>query len=269
MTTTHDSTVRDTTREHWSPAGWNTGAAPAGAPLVVDSWLVDDGAVRGLSRHLARFATAAVARGAGEAAVAEFLAAVPHRLPRRGAWFPRVEAWHGGVLTLWTRPAPPRAVTTRLWVPPVPDPRRAPTVKGPDLAALAALREQALRHGADDAVLWAADGSVLEAAHAALLWWRDGALCRPAGPVLPSVTAALLADLARRHGVAVRRDRCTAGELVDRPVWTLNALHGLRHAEGPRLPHYGGRSFEWWRAALTAIATPLSVPVHGGTGEPR
>ncbi|MGH3757430.1 aminotransferase class IV [Actinophytocola sp.] len=261
-----------TTRELWTAGTWSTGPPPGPGPLVVDSWLVEDGAVRGLEHHFDRFHAAATGiAGVAAAVVVDFLASVPSRLPTTGSWFPRVEAWPDGRLALWVRPAPPRAATTRLWVPPGPDPRRVPGAKGPDLTALAALRERAVRAGADDAVLWAPDGAVLEAAHAALLWWRDGALCRPPSTTLPSVTVALLEEVARQSRVPLRRERCAVDELADRPVWTANALHGLRHAEGPSLPNYGGQSFAWWRAELEATARPLhsSVDGAGATGDVR
>ncbi len=245
-------------REFRTAGTWVDGTPPAEAPLVVDSWLVEGGAVRGLDRHFGRFRAAATGTaGVPAAAVDDFLAAVPARLPDRGSWFPRVEAWPGQRLALWVRPAPRRAATTRLWVPPEPDPRRLPGVKGPDLGALAALRERAIHAGADDAVLWAPGGTALESAHAALLWWQDGALCRPIGPALPSVTVTLVEDIARQHGIPLRRGPCAVDELPDRPAWTANALHGLRQVEGPSLPEYAGRPFAWWRAALAATARPL------------
>ena len=250
----------DALREFRAAGTWVEGTPPVEAPLVVDSWLVEGGAVRRLDRHFDRFRAAATGTaGVAATAVTDFLAAVPSRLPASGTWFPRVEAWPDKRLALWLRPAPRRAVTTRLWVPPEPDPRRMPGVKGPDLGALAALRERAIRAGADDAVLWAPGGTVLETAHAALLWWQDGALCRPAGPTLPSVTVTLVEDIARQSRIPLRRGRCAVDELPDRPVWTANALHGLRHVEGPSLPDYAGRSFAWWRAALAATARPLPL----------
>jgi Amino-transferase class IV len=254
----------DAVREFRAAGTWVEGPPPVEAPLVVDSWLVEEGAVRGLDRHFDRFRAAATGTaGVAAAAVSDFLAAVPARLPASGTWFPRVEAWPDERLALWLRPAPRRAVTTRLWVPPSPDPRRVPGVKGPDLDALAALRERAIHAGADDAVLWAPDGTVLEAAHAALLWWQDGALCRPAGRTLPSVTVTLVEDIARRHRIPLRYGRCAVDELPDRPMWTANALHGLRQVDGPSLPDYAGRSFAWWRAALAATARPLdSLAFH-------
>jgi len=130
----------------------------------------------------------------------------------------------------WVRPAPPESTEVRLWVHPEPDPRRQPRVKGPDLAVLAGLRGRARRHAADDAVLLAADGSVLEAAHSALLWWRGEVLCHPCPelPILPSVTARRVLARARAEGIPVLAERCSWSALLDAEVWAVNALHGVR-----------------------------------------
>jgi branched-subunit amino acid aminotransferase/4-amino-4-deoxychorismate lyase len=66
---------------------------------------------------------------------------------------------------------------------------------------------------------------VREAAHAALLWWRDGALVRPPqGAVLPSITAALVAEVT---GGGVQEARCRPDELANTEVWTVDSLHGI------------------------------------------
>lgn len=238
-------------RLSWDPGvGLVPGPVPAGRLVRIDSWLVDDGRVRALAKHRTRFLAGRDDDG--------FFAAVTARLPRTGTWFPRVERYDDDTLAMWLRPAPPLATTTTLWVPPEPDPRRQPTVKGADLDALAALRATAVDAGADDAVLYAADGAVLETAHAALVWWRDGVLCLPENPTLPSVTVALLLEIAERNGVAVARQRCGVDELFCYPLWTVNALHGIRQVTGtPEL------DLSWWRTELAATAAPMDVLVGG------
>jgi len=208
--------------------------ASGAEPLVVDSWLVEDGLVRGLDLHEQRFRQACLRLlpSIPERALNDFLTAVRSQLPREGRWFPRVEAHAGACsrLALRLRPAPAYAGPIALWVPPRPDPRVAPRIKGPDLAALSALRERARAAGAGDALLYTAEGTVLEVAHSALLWWRGETLCIPAVDlaVLPSVTRTLIVALAGRLGIEVSQERCSIDELVTLPSWTVNALHGIR-----------------------------------------
>lgn len=58
-------------------------------------------------------------------------------------------------------------------------------------------------------------------------WWRGDTLCGPPpGPgLLPGVTRALLEELA---GQPVVPESVTPAELPSVPVWTVNALHGIR-----------------------------------------
>lgn len=261
-------------RMHWAPTTGLTLEEPdyMAAPQIIDSWLLNNGHIRGLNRHETRFAQncSQLRGGPTSEFVHHFLAAVRAALPRRGLWFPRLEADRSGhQLALWLRPAPPLHTSTTLWMPAAPDPRRYPTVKGPDLAVLARLRQQANQTGADDALLYLADGTVLETAHAALLWWRGPVLCLPDQhlPTLASVTVGLLVELASQQGVAVRYERCHLAELVALPVWTANALHGLRWvsrwtgrpelASGQAAP---GPPLHQWQEALQTTAAPLADP---------
>ena len=59
---------------------------------AADSWLVDDGRVRALDLHFARFRSA-IARVAPdhERYLDKFFEAVVAALPRTGRWFPRIE----------------------------------------------------------------------------------------------------------------------------------------------------------------------------------
>lgn len=207
---------------------------------MVDSWLLDDGTAIDRPAHDARFVAgcAALVPELDGGTVRRFLAEMDQVLPGRGRWFPRVEAYAGDGapprLAVLVRPAPPAAGEIVLWTSPGADPRRYPRHKGPDLAALAALREQARHHGADDAVLLSADGIVLETAHAALAWRRGDVLCLPDRqlPRLHSVTAGRWAADLAAAGVPVRYERCRPAELVGAEVWALNALHGRRLVTG-------------------------------------
>ncbi|GGL57051.1 aminotransferase class IV [Planomonospora parontospora] len=255
----------------WTRAGLS--AAPdrrPDDPAVVDSWLVGEGRVRDLALHGRRFlhACAAAVPELPAAEIRRFLDAVRHWLPPRGRWFPRIEAYAGAEprLALWPRPAPePGPAEVALWIPPEPDPRLWPAVKGPDLRVLAGLRERARAVGADDALLHDQGGTVLETAHSALVWWRGGTLCLPDAdlPVLPSITRDHLERLAGCWRCPVRRERVSLAELPELEAWTLNALHGLRpvrawtDADGRSTPaKVSARAAEWQRAVRHRAVLP-------------
>lgn len=208
--------------------------AEAGTDLLVaDSWLVDGGAVAGWGHHRDRFGTAC--RAAGVSAE-HFLDAVPPHLPTDGRWFPRVELGAGPELRLRVRPAPPTSAEVVLAPHPGPDPRVAPRTKGPDLVMLGDVRARAAELGAGEAVLCSGDGTLLEGAYSAVVWWRGDALCIPADdlPVLDSVTRRRILDEAARRGVEVRRERVTPADLDGLETWSLSALHGIRAVTGWR-----------------------------------
>ena len=219
------------------------------ALLAADSWLVIDGRVRAVERHWARFAAACGEHGVDTQA---FRADVERALPAEGRWFPRVELRAGGELHFLVRPAPPREPAVVAWVADVPDPRRAPRIKGPDLEPLGALRERAAAHGAGEAVIADADGRLLEGAYTSLLWWQGETLCAVPGdaPILPGVTRALLIELARGRDTAVELRRPAPEELAGRETWLVSALHGIRAvtrwADGPE-PGEARRAPAWQR----------------------
>lgn len=262
----------------WSSDGaWSPDRGePRGDPSVVDSWLVAEGRVRGLDLHERRFrqSCTGLAPALPQEAVRRFLAAVRRELPTGGHWFPRIEAYRAPSpqLTLWLRPAPERGDTVALWIPSRSDPRTRPGVKGPDLAVMAALRADARAAGADDALLYSEDGTALEAAHSALVWWRGDTLCVPAAglPVLPSVTRVMLERLALDRRCRLQAEHSTTDDLRRLEVWTLNALHGIRPVRG--WVDSQGRAVEArmstrvgsWRRALHARAMP-SAPGGGRT----
>jgi branched-subunit amino acid aminotransferase/4-amino-4-deoxychorismate lyase len=200
------------------------------ALLAADSWLVVDGRVRAVDRHWARFTATCSEHGVGPDAVAALRAQVEGAVPTEGRWFPRVELRADGELAVQVRPAPPREPTVVAWLADVPDPRRAPRHKGPDLERLAALRERAAAHGAGEAVLTDADGRLLEGAFTSLLWWEGETLCvvPDDAPILPGITRALLIELARERDTLVAPRRAAPQELADRETWLVSALHGIR-----------------------------------------
>jgi branched-subunit amino acid aminotransferase/4-amino-4-deoxychorismate lyase len=238
------------------------------APLLVaDSWLVLDGAVLSLDRHVSRFSQSCLELGAvTQADLDRFWCEATSALPRTGAWFPRVElAGDPPSLRLRIRPAPPRGEHVRVWVPGTPDHRRSPARKGPDLPAMGRLRAEAERHGAQEALLRTADGIVVEAASSSVLWWEDDVLCSPPAeiPALPGTTAGLVRDLAAAQGVPTARRARRVDELAGREVWLLNALHGIRLVTGwtgcGTTPGEG-RHFALWRERVERLRLPLNPP---------
>jgi branched-subunit amino acid aminotransferase/4-amino-4-deoxychorismate lyase len=90
-------------------------------------------------------------------------------------------------------------------------------VKSTSYAANIAARDEAIRHGADDAVLLAADGTVLEGP-TANLWLREGAtLVTPTLelPILAGVTRSVVLELAEGHGYAVEETTFPVKRLVE------------------------------------------------------
>ncbi|WP_329578791.1 aminotransferase class IV [Kitasatospora sp. NBC_01250] len=260
----------------WEPERGLVTRPDLGAPglLAADSWLVEDGRVRALELHQERFTAACLELGLQRRAVDRFWAAVTAELPRVGVWFPRVELRVGGRLGLRLRPAPPRTHSVKVfpWTPG--DPRTVPHRKGPDLALLADLRAGAQARGADDALLSTESGELIESATASLLWWSQGALCRPAAHgQLSSVTARLIARQAESLGIAVHRRPAKLAELADCEAWLVNALHGIRP-----VTHWVGTEYQAgqaeralrWRRLLSGLTQALpttrqvSAPTDGG-----
>ncbi|MER7791298.1 aminotransferase class IV [Streptomyces sp. NPDC097640] len=238
---------------------------PDTALLAADSWLVDEGRVRGLERHRHRFVTAcAEATGDSPARIERFWQEAVDALPRAGAWFPRVELAgpEPARLFLRIRPAPPRTGSVAVWVDEEADPRTLPRRKGPDLSLLAELRGRATGRGAQDLMLTTPDGLVLEGTTANVLWWEGDVLCRPSTelPLLAGVTTALIEERATRLEVAVEHRRPTAADLDGREVWFVNALHGIRPVTewlGSPLRAGPARHAASWQSWLDTVAEPL------------
>jgi len=222
---------------------------------IIDSWLVSDGAARGLELHAGRFSSACADMYAVRVAeTMAFLRAAVARIPTRGRWFPRVElALVAGMPRhqLWIRSAPPARETVRLWLGQEPDRRSRPDVKGIDLDHLALLRRRALDAGGDDALIVSEDGRVLEGSSTSILWWRGDVLCAPpAGPqVLGGVRRSLLVNAVAGAGGEVAFECVPPGELDGLEVWAVNALHGIRPVAGwigaPFRPGPARRARRW------------------------
>jgi branched-subunit amino acid aminotransferase/4-amino-4-deoxychorismate lyase len=271
-------------RLRWTGAGHRF--EPVNRPgqvRIVDSWLVAGGQVRLFEAHARRF-TAACAEmfGIGTRQTQEFMRAAAARLPREGRWFPRAElALASGIprFQLWIRPAPPRGRTVRLWLPPAPDARTCPQIKGPDLDWLARQREAAVAAGADEAVLLSRAGRVLEGATTSILWWQDGKLCTPGedNGLLPGITRSILLVAAAASGVALALDSPRPAELAGLEVWAVNALHGIRPVTGwvgADIEPGPVRQAPRWQRYLDEIAAPVSTdsgkePGHVGSAVPQ
>ncbi|HIV58876.1 MAG TPA: aminotransferase class IV [Candidatus Stackebrandtia faecavium] len=199
------------------------------APTIIDSWLAVDGRVRAIGRHFDRFSSS-IDGYVNREHVQGFLDCVAAEIPREGAWFPRIEYAETSGLALRLRPAPNRDREAVLWDAPQTDPRHTPHAKGPDLAALTRVRARAHQAGAHEAVIIGRDGVVCETTFATLMWWEDDVLCGPdwTEPVLPSVTRALVETIARNRGIDVDYRPRSWEHVRYRPMWLLNALHGVR-----------------------------------------
>ena len=216
---------------------------------VADSWLTVDGSAVALDRHFDRFSGSVHAQNS-QIDVLAFTEAVRDALPESGRWFPRIEAIDSdGELTLRllirTAPEPSLDVTlataTR-------DPRSNPSVKGPDLSALGALRTEL---GAGEAVILN-QGFLAEGAWSSIVWWLNDTLhcVDPSIARLPGVTEGVIRDFAHHIGSTVVPVRVRPEELDGAEVWVLSALHGIRIAtnwrNGPELHVEVGR-VDYWR----------------------
>lgn len=84
----------------------------------------------------------------------------------------------------------------------------------------------------------------------------------PPGPgLLPGITRALLGELAGTAGHQVVTEQATVPDLAGVPVWTLNALHGIRPvAEGlGRFQDTDAAAAERWQSRLAALAVPAGA----------
>ncbi|MEO0024652.1 MAG: hypothetical protein RL196_1093 [Actinomycetota bacterium] len=206
---------------------------------VADSWLVEEGRVRNLNAHFARFARWVMAIDAQtEDQLADFFEAVTEALPVEGRWFPRielhVEAPAGQRLHFRLRTAPELSPTLLLWAFEEPDARNNPVVKGPDLSYGMQLRRKAKLHGADEAVFVTPEGFINEGALSSLVWWRDDVLCSTSNDLawLPSITRDEVFSLARDCGNETKLELATAKSLARLEVWALSSLQGVRPATG-------------------------------------
>ncbi|MFM6962830.1 MAG: aminotransferase class IV [Micrococcales bacterium] len=202
---------------------------------VADSLLVENGRARSLEAHFERFK-----RGVEKVSPSEL-----HLLPSlfeffrqlvsiEGRQFPRLELHAnqpaGQRLHLHLRSAPDALGPATLWTFPDADPRIDPSIKGPDLALGAELRNKAQILGADEAVIIDSDGYLIEGALSAIVWWRGDVLCAPNDEVswLDSVTRGEVFAIAEQMGLSTRVERVKPADLVESEVWMLSSLQAIR-----------------------------------------
>ena len=221
----------------------------AGSVRVADSWLVVDGSAVNVAMHVARFTSSLAAVDPAMDAQA-FASDSIAMIPAEGRWFPRLEAidyGDGALLRFHLREAPEALTDVALATAPR-DPRTQTNVKGPDLAALGALRR-----GLDigEAVILD-DGFIAEGAWSSIVWWVNDTLhiVDSAIPRLPSVTERTIRDHAAFIGAPVASARVRPEDLDGAEVWTLSALHGIRVVtdwrDGPAVHVEPGR-VDYWR----------------------
>jgi branched-subunit amino acid aminotransferase/4-amino-4-deoxychorismate lyase len=232
---------------------------------AADSWLVTGGTVLALEAHRTRWLTSIPRGRYSQLDPQAFWDAALALIPTEGDWFPRVELQSRSsapllVFRLRSAPDRMRSVTLATWT--GDDPRTQPTVKGPDLERLTAVRNSVQAVGAGEAVLLSPDGYVIEGATSALLWWRGEILCGPPAefPRVDSVTARGVLTLATALGIDTHEEAVTPAELDGTELWALNALHGIRivtrWVDGPQLAEQPGR-LAAWRKRMDALRRPI------------
>jgi branched-subunit amino acid aminotransferase/4-amino-4-deoxychorismate lyase len=235
------------------------------AIVIADSWLVTAGTVLGIGLHRARFLESMSTDDRAATEADEFWDAAIALIPRSGDWFPRVELQerNGALLLVFRlRSSPERHnnLIEATWLDG--DPRTVPRVKGPDLETMTRVRTSVQARGANEAIILANDGYVVEDSHSGLLWWRGDILCGPptAFDRVDSVTVRSVLTLATALGIETFDEAVTPGELADTELWSLNALHGIRIVtewiDGPSLAQLPGR-LALWRARMDALRKPI------------
>lgn len=194
---------------------------------VADSFLVNEGRVRSLHKHKARFN--ASAEKLTELNLDTFWEEAIKLIPREGQVFPRLELSNDNLVLRLREPSEFKQ-SVSLWSADEPDDRIDPATKGPDLAYGAILRRKANLHGADEAIILNQEGYVVEGALSSLLWWRDDVLCGPDENTkwLPSVTRSDLFDMASQAGYSTMTEHVQPEDLIGLELWVVSSFTGIR-----------------------------------------
>jgi len=231
--------------------------------LIADSFLVSEGTVRSLDKHIVRFVSHTQLKAPELLeAIPEFLAQVIMTLPKSGNHFPRLEIREDRNFYLNLRPAPDLEATAVLWTYPEADPRRDLTVKGPELHSGSLFREEAIKQGAHEAILITQDGFISEGALSSLVWWEDETLTAPGEeiPWLESITRAEVFQIANQLGIPTQTKNRKPEELINKEVWLLSSLHGIRTVTnwiGLSNEFKPGEHKEIFEQAMNQLVTPL------------
>jgi len=199
--------------------------------LVADSLLVSEGKVRSLDKHIIRFIKQTSLKAPDLLPqLPEFLFKFLDLVPRTGNQFPRLEIQTDLSLKVQIRPAPEITQIVTLWTYPEPDPRADLTVKGPELELGSKLRQQAQEQGADEAILLNKDGFISEGSLSSLVWWEEDTLVAPGIeiPWLESITRTDVFEIAEQLGIKTKFANRTPEDLINREVWLLSSLQGIR-----------------------------------------
>lgn len=206
--------------------------------MVADSFRVRDfqsvPQVRGLSLHVARFTSAVVAAcedtraSLPEHRLEEFLSDSMSQIAAYGAGNPRLELWGGPELVpelqLSLRPLPALHETIELRSATRVD-TYAPERKGANIGLFAQLS----RSLGAEALLIAADGTVIEGTTTSIVWWQGtSGYVVESNARVHSVTEQLINQIAIDRGERLTPSRTTAEHLRAHEVWAVNALHGIR-----------------------------------------
>jgi branched-subunit amino acid aminotransferase/4-amino-4-deoxychorismate lyase len=230
-----------------------------GETLVADSWRVENAEAVAFEWHQERFSRSVRERAdITTGSLDKFFTEVRAHIPHSGSWFPRIELAHtpgGPTLRYRERPAPQWNPEVALKVAPH-DPRTTPLTKGPDLEALMAVRVAVGDPATTEALIVSPEGLVQEGAYSSIMVWPEDseeAFIVPRDtPRIPSVTEAVVVELAQERNISVVERSLTVSDLADSEVWILSAVQGIRLAttlvNGPELSHKPGRRVEWQSA---------------------
>lgn len=161
----------------------------------------------------------------------EFMHEATSRINNYGEGNPRLELWSADphscgipVLKLSLRPLPKLFDTVKL--------RSVAAVetvhaehKGPNIGLFTKLNREL---GAE-ALLLDADGTVIEGATTAIVWWEgDTGYVSVQTRRVRSVAETLVQRIALAHGQPLRAESVTPNDLLQHEAWAVNALHGIR-----------------------------------------
>ncbi|NDC48305.1 MAG: hypothetical protein EBZ61_04375 [Micrococcales bacterium] len=231
--------------------------------LVADSFLVAEGLVRSLDKHLVRFIRQATLKTPDLISeIPDFLFKALALMPKTGNQFPRLEIQEDKSLKLQLRPAPELTKTATLWTYPEADPRSDLSVKGPELDLGTQIRAQAQAIGADEAVILNQDGFISEGALSSLVWWEGDTLVAPGNqiPWLESVTRTEIFEIAEKLEIETKTVLAKPQDLIGKEVWQLSSLQGIRLVTnwiGLTDDFANGNHVEEFEAELNKMLVPL------------